>query len=335
MTRPSTAMCDTGGYPALQARRAGGWQGRPWAVAAEEHSYEYGSTRDLLLCGPGGMLHGGLTHAAIVLLDLVKCRMQVDPGKYKGLPSGCGVTALDDGLCGLARGWAPTFFGYSMQGLCKFGLYEVFTIRYAELLGPEKVYKWRTSLYLTASASAEFFAHLVLASMAAVKVRIQTQPGSARSLRAAAPRMCGEEGLWAFHKGVAPLWMTLWIPCTAMRSACLEPTGEALYQCAMPKPRSQCTKAEQLAVTFVASNVAGIFCAVSPMTDSVVSVLNKEKGSTALGVLRKLGFGGVWKGLCARIVMPAPRQHCRGSSMTQSGSVSSCLALPSLKHWNP
>nr|XP_019598335.1 PREDICTED: phosphate carrier protein, mitochondrial-like [Rhinolophus sinicus] len=188
------------------------------------------------------MLRCGLTHAAIVLLDLVKCRMQVDPGKYKGILSGFGVTALDDGLCGLARGWAPTFFGYSMQGLCKFGLYEDFTIRYAELLGQEKVYKRRTSLYLTASASAEFLAHLALEHghhhMAAVKVCIQTQPGSARSLRAAA------------------------------------------------------------------SNVAGIFCAVvSHPADSIMSVLNKEKGSTALGVLRKLGFGGVWKGLFARIVM--------------------------------
>lgn len=36
---------------------------------------------------------------------------------------------------GLAKGWAPTFIGYSMQGLCKFGFYEVFKIVYSDLLG--------------------------------------------------------------------------------------------------------------------------------------------------------------------------------------------------------
>jgi hypothetical protein len=35
----------------------------------------------------------------------------------------------------LVRGWAPTFFGYSMQGLCKFGFYEVFKILYSNMLG--------------------------------------------------------------------------------------------------------------------------------------------------------------------------------------------------------
>ncbi|XP_039739082.1 phosphate carrier protein, mitochondrial-like [Pteropus medius] len=296
-------MCDAGGYRAPQARSAGESKGRPWAAAAEKHSYEYGSTRYLLLCGLGGMLSCGLTHTVIVPLDLIKCRMQVDPGKYRGILSGFGVTVRDDGLRGLVRGWAPTFLGYSMQGLFKFGFYEVFKIRYAQLLGQEKAYQWRTSLYLAASASAEFFADVALAPMEAVKVRIQTQPGYSSTLRTAAPRMYGEEGLWAFYKGVAPLWMRQ-IPYTMMKFACFERTVEALYKYVIPKPQSQCTKAEQLAVTFMAGYIAGVFCAVvSHPADSVVSVLNKEKGSTAFGVLRKLGFGGVWKGLFARIIM--------------------------------
>lgn len=79
---------------------------------------------------------------------------------------------------------------------------------------------------------------------------------------------------------------------------------EALYKYVVPKPQSQCTKAEQLAVTFVAGSIAEIiFAFVSHPADSLVSVLNKNKGSTAFEVLRKLGFGGVWKGLFARIIM--------------------------------
>lgn len=128
MSRPSSATCDAGIYRTLQVRSAGRLKGRSWAAAVEEPSYEYSSTKYLQLCGLGGMLSCGLTHTAIVPLDLVKYRMQVDPGKYKGILSGFGVTVRNDGLRGLARGWAPTFLGYSVQGLFKFGLYEVFCI---------------------------------------------------------------------------------------------------------------------------------------------------------------------------------------------------------------
>jgi len=203
----------------------------------------------------------------------------------------------------LAKGWAPTLIGYSMQGLCKFGFYEVFKNVYGDMIGPENAFLWRTSLYLAASASAEFFADIALAPMEAVKVRIQTQPGFANTLREAYPKMKAAEGMGAFYKGLVPLWMRQ-IPYTMMKFACFERTVEALYKYVVPKPRSDCTKSEQLLVTFTAGYIAGVFCAVvSHPADSVVSVLNKESGSTAGQVLKRLGPMGVWKGLGARIVM--------------------------------
>ena len=80
------------------------------------------------------------------------------------------MTVKEEGVRGLARGWAPTLIGYSMQGLCKFGFYELFKHVYSNILGEEKSYLWRTSLYLAASASAEFFADIALAPMEALKV---------------------------------------------------------------------------------------------------------------------------------------------------------------------
>ena len=78
-----------------------------------------------------------------------------------------------------------------------------------------------------------------------------------------------------------------------MKFACFERTVEALYKYIVPKPRAECNKAEQLVVTFVAGYIAGIFCAVvSHPADSVVSLLNKDKGSTATEALQKLGFKG-------------------------------------------
>lgn len=61
-----------------------------------------------------------------------------------------------------------------------------------------------------------------------------------------------------FYKGVAPLWMRQ-IPYTMMKFACFERTVEALYKFVVPKPRSECTKAEQLVVTFVAGYI-GMTC---------------------------------------------------------------------------
>ncbi|XP_055714553.1 phosphate carrier protein, mitochondrial-like [Phlebotomus papatasi] len=273
------------------------------SASAEGDSCEFGSGHYFALCGLGGIISCGLTHTMVVPLDLVKCRMQVDPVKYKSVFNGFSVTLAEDGIKGLSKGWAPTFFGYSMQGLCKFGLYEVFKVAYSNAIGEENSYLWRTSLYLAASASAEFFADIALSPMEAAKVRIQTMPGYADTLRQALPKMMKDEGMAAFYKGLVPLWMRQ-IPYTMMKFACFERTLELLYKYVVPKPRAECTKGEQLIVTFAAGYIAGVFCAiVSHPADTVVSKLNQEKGSTAFEVAKKLGFAGLWKGLLPRIVM--------------------------------
>merc|ERR1711979_30401 len=125
----------------------------------------------------------------------------------------------------------------------------------------------------------------------------------ASTLRECFPKMKAEEGLGTFYKGLAPLWMRQ-IPYTMMKFSCFEKTVEAIYQYVVPKPREECTKSEQLTVTFAAGYIAGVFCAiVSHPADSVVSVLNKNPESTAGQVLKDLGPKGVWKGLVARIIM--------------------------------
>lgn len=57
-----------------------------------------------------------------------------------------------------------------------------------------------------------------------------------------------------FYKGVVPLWMRQ-IPYTMMKFACFERTVEMLYKYVVPKPRSECSKPEQLVVTFVAGYI--------------------------------------------------------------------------------
>jgi solute carrier family 25 (mitochondrial phosphate transporter), member 3 len=275
---------------------------RSWWYHFLRHNPHNGESSRTLLQFPGALTETSILRQ-VVPLDLVKCRIQVDPAKYKNIFHGFKVSLAEEGVKGLAKGWAPTFFGYSAQGLCKFGLYEVFKVLYADALGEENAYLWRTGLYLAASASAEFFADIALSPFEAAKVKIQTTPGFANTLREAFPKMMGDEGINAFYKGLVPLWCRQ-IPYTMMKFACFEKTLELLYAYVVPKPRAECTKGEQLIVTFAAGYIAGVFCAiVSHPADTVVSKLNQAKGASALDVAKSLGFGGLWGGLVPRIIM--------------------------------
>jgi len=88
-------------------------------------------------CGFGGIISCGVTHGLMTPLDLVKCNAQTNPKEFPGAIAGIRaiysgkVTHLGfgSGLSGLAKGWAPTFIGYGLQGLCKFGFYEYFKVR--------------------------------------------------------------------------------------------------------------------------------------------------------------------------------------------------------------
>ena len=90
--------------------------------------------------------------------------------KYQTVSHGLKVTLLESGGRTLVLGWAPTAIGYSLQGSCKYGFYELFKSLYGGLLSQEKSYQHRTELYLAAAASAEFLADITLSPFEACKV---------------------------------------------------------------------------------------------------------------------------------------------------------------------
>lgn len=79
-----------------------------------------------------------------------------------------------EGARGIFTGWGPTFIGYSVQGAGKYGFYEYFKHLYATMAGEETAAKYKTVLFLAASASAELIADIGLCPFEAVKVRMQT-----------------------------------------------------------------------------------------------------------------------------------------------------------------
>ena len=211
---------------------------------------------------------------------------------------------------------------------------------YADAVGPENAAKYQTLVFLAGSASAEFFADVGLCPFEAVKVKVQTVPGFARGLSDGMPKFIATEGMGGLYKGLTPLWGRQ-IPYTMMKFAAFENTvmvrkeeerkgekerkkertrkrneklkkktppknqSQALYKYVVPKPKSECSKQEQLAVSFAAGYIAGVFCAVvSHPADNLVSKLNANKGVTAGEIVKEMGWVALMtRGLPLRIIM--------------------------------
>lgn len=260
-------------------------------------------------CMIGGVLSCGLTHAAIVPLDIIKCRKQIDPKIYKSIGDGIRVIRAAEGTAGLTVGVVPTLIGYSMQGFCKFGFYEIFKDVYKGLVGPEKAKKYETVGFLLSSACAEFIADIFLCPMEALKVRMQTDSTGKfpRGTMEGFNLIKANEGTNGFLKGLSPLWMRQ-IPYTMMKFGCFERTVRFIYR-HLGKDPKDLSKASKLTITFISGYWAGIFCAVvSHPADTIVSKLNNTKSEGSTGtkikqILGELGFKGVWRGLGTRIIM--------------------------------
>jgi solute carrier family 25 phosphate transporter 3 len=84
-------------------------------MGGDKHDMSY-----YLKCMVGGLMACGLTHTAIVPLDVTKCKKQIDSNFCKTMIDGLKkVKAAGE----LTLGWSPTLVGYSLQGLGKFGFY--------------------------------------------------------------------------------------------------------------------------------------------------------------------------------------------------------------------
>jgi len=281
------------------------------------HSPEY-----FVMCAIGGILSCGLTHTAVTPLDLVKCNTQANPHLFKGTMQGFSKIyggelaneGFKGGFSGLLRGWGPTLWGYSVQGLFKFGLYELFEYYYAKAIGEETAHQWRNTVHIASSASAEFFADLGLCPFEAVKVRVQTNPKFASGLFDGLGKLVRQEGFSNLYAGIGPLWARQ-IPYTVIKFVAFEWIAEKVY--GVYKPKSECNKAEQMGVVFVSGYLAGIFCgAVSHPADTMVSKINKLQSAGGIGEklrtiysgspdgsTKGIGFSGLWAGFLPRVVM--------------------------------
>lgn len=108
----------------------------------------------------------------------------------------------------------------------------------------------------------------------------------------------------SLFRGLPSLWGRQ-IPYTMMKFGAFERTVQALYANVVPKPREECSKSEQLGVSFAAGYIAGVLCAVvSHPADNLVSKLNSNKAATVGSVVAEMGMFNLFtRGLPLRIFM--------------------------------
>ena len=167
----------------------------------------------------GGFLACSITHAGVAPLDVAKCRAQAHFKARRwpaGLARGLRLILAKEGLAGATKGWAPTFCGYGAQGLCKFGLNEVFKDLYTEQIGEEKLKaQWkRMALWAAASGSAELFADVALCPFEMTKVHLPPPlPAPPLPLTPTSPVPAPLPLPLCSCLGPLPSYAPVWAPC--------------------------------------------------------------------------------------------------------------------------
>jgi len=260
-------------------------------------------------CMLGGAIACGFTHAGITPLDVAKCNMQVNPAKYKGLVPTISTLVKEEGANGIWKGFGPTLVGYSLQGMFKYGLYEVFKDSYQNLAGEELSNKYKPAIWLAGSASAEIFADVALCPFEMAKVKIQTSPSGTfpTAFGAAMKQMSASKAETRFPFGsLVPLWSRQ-IPYTMAKFYFFEKIVQLFYTHVFIEPKETYAKTTQLGVTFASGYLAGVVCAiVSHPADSLVSQLGKtgNKGKSLGTIANEVGYLTLaTKGLGTRVIM--------------------------------
>lgn len=260
-------------------------------------------------CLLGGALSTGLTHTAVCPIDIAKCRIQVFPDKFRSLPGTLRTILAEEGVRGLKLGWVPTLVGYSAQGACKFGFYEMFKDVYGNMGGEDFMSKNKGLVWCGAAASAELLADVALCPMEMVKVKVQTSPPGTwpTNFTAALGQMSARSAETRFPFGsLVPLWGRQ-VPYTIAKFYFFEKIVQQFYDKVFTEPKDSYSKTTQLGVTFMSGYLAGIICAVvSQGPDNIVSQIAKteNQGKGFSTIINEQGIARlVTKGLGTRILM--------------------------------
>lgn len=237
-----------------------------------------------------GALAATSTHAAATPIDVVKTRIQVDDALkgYNMIRAGRTIIA-NEGASALLTGFGPTAVGYLVQGGAKFAGYEFFKKTYIGWAGgPDKAVAHRTAIYLSASATAEFFADILLCPLEATRIRLVSQRGFATGLSSGFMRLAREEGLRGFYSGFVPLLFKQ-VPFAVGQFSVHEAVNEIIFRSMGPERKAKLTQLESTGVELTSGLAAGAAAAVlSHPADTLLSAINKGAGDPKQGATSRM-----------------------------------------------
>ncbi|KAI0523895.1 mitochondrial phosphate carrier protein [Xylaria bambusicola] len=237
-----------------------------------------------------GALAATATHGAATPIDVVKTRIQVDDAmKGMNMVRAARQIVAKEGASALLTGFGPTAVGYLIQGGGKFAGYEFFKKKYIDLVGSqETATRHRTAIYLSASASAEFFADIALCPLEATRIRLVSQRGFASGLIPGFMRLAREEGFRGFYSGFVPLLFKQ-VPYAVGQFSVHEAAVEVIYRSIGSERKAKLTHLESTGVELTSGIVAGVAAAVlSHPADTLLSAMNKGSGDPSQGATARM-----------------------------------------------
>lgn len=249
-----------------------------------------------------------LTHSLVIPLDVVKTRLQSEPGKYSGLVEGAIQIQKEEGWDALLLGWQPTLVGYLWYGVTVYPGYEFFKRLFLALASPAIADAFRAPLVLLAGAAATVFACFGVCPAEACRIRMVAD-GNFRGLGLfdAARTMAAQDGVGVFYDGLSTI-LVRQVLFGMMKFLVFDYFADFLLDLFPVLAQSV---ESQLAVSLFSGAVAGLVSSVvSQPADTVLTRMNQQDGRSGFleigkEIFQEQGFGGFFAGLGSRAVWAA------------------------------
>ena len=275
---------------------------------SRERSLDLGIYALLGISGGGGCT---LTHTLVIPLDVVKTRIQTNPGRYAGLFDGFASMAKDEGISALFLGTQATIVGYLWYGISVYPSYAFFKRFLGDsLLPPAFAVAHTSQIALVAGALASVVASLGLTPIEACRIRAVAQPETYRPLGLLGTldvisKEDDELGWKNLYAGL-PSLMLRQVIFGSVKFLAFERASDAIFGI-YPNLRDATVTA--LGVSLVAGGISGALSSVvSQPADSVLTYVAKQKGGN-IGLLDGArimvdqdGVGSLFRGLGSRSV---------------------------------
>ena len=264
------------------------------------------------LLGVAGGLGCATTHTLVIPLDVVKTRLQTNPGRYDNIFDGARKIARDEGMSALLLGAQATIVGYLWYGISVYPSYSFFK-RYigGEVLSSAFALAHTNDVALVAGALASVVASIGLTPTEACRIRTVAQPEIYRDMGLLGTlnviRNENAESGWKNLYSGLPSLMARQVIFGSVKFLTFERASDAIFA---QWPELRYATYTALGASLAAGGIAGVLSSiVSQPADSVLTFVAKRGAAGGLGMLdgakmmvEEEGLGSLFRGLGSRSV---------------------------------